>query len=103
MIPSALSDFLEQLQDLAYRVDRDRLLVLYPEFAREYPDVARSIEGFVCAETPEIGRERLFRDFPSLGVLWPFAPPEWRERLEIAFKFLHQTLHGRIKHGKLIQ
>jgi hypothetical protein len=67
MIPAALSDFLEQLQDLAYRVDRDRLLVLYPQFAREYPDVARSIEEFVCAETPEAGRERLFRDYPSLG------------------------------------
>lgn len=103
MIPRALSDFLDQLRDLADRADRDRLLVLYPEFAREYPAVAATLEQFVNAPTAEAGRASLFAAFPALSVLWPIAPEEWRRRMESSFFFLHQTLHGRINHGKLTE
>ena len=103
MIPAALSDFLNQLRDLADRADRERLLVLYPEFAREYPAVAATLEKFCNAPTAEAGRASLFAAFPVLSVLWPIAPEEWRRRMEASFFFLHQTLHGRIKDGKLTE
>lgn len=103
MIPRAFSDFLDQLRDLAERADRERLLVLYPEFAREYPAVAATLEQFVNAPTAEEGRASLFAAYPALSVLWPIAPEEWRRRMESSFFFLHQTLHGRIKHGKLTE
>jgi len=103
MIPRAFSDFLEQLRDLADRADRERLLVLYPEFAREYPAVAATLEQFCNAPTAEAGRACLFTAYPALAVLWPIAPEEWRRRLETSFYFLHETLHGRIHHGKLTE
>ncbi len=103
MIPRAFSDFLEQLRDVTDRADRDRLLVLYPEFAREYPAVAATLEQFVNAPTAEAGRASLFAAYPALAVLWPIAPEEWRRRMESSFFFLHQTLHGRIAHGKLTE
>ncbi len=103
MIPAALSDFLEQLRDLADRADRERLLVLYPEFAREYPAVAATLEQFCNAPTAEEGRASLFTAYPALAVLWPIAPEEWRQRLEASFFFLHQTLHGRISNGRITE
>jgi hypothetical protein len=103
MIPRAFSDFLEQLRDLADRADRERLLVLYPEFAREYPAVAATLEQFVNAPTAEAGRASLFAAFPALAVLWPIAPEEWRRRLETSFYFLHETLHGRISNGRITE
>ena len=103
MIPRALSDFLDQLRDLADRADRERLLVLYPEFAREYPAVAATLEQFVNAPTAKEGQASLFAAFPALSVLWPIAPDEWRKRMETSFYFLHETLHGRINHGKLTE
>lgn len=103
MISRALSDFLDQLRDLADRADRERLLILYPEFAREYPAVAATLEQFVNAPTAEEGQASLFAAFPALAVLWPIAPEEWRKRMETSFYFLHQTLHGRINHGKLTE
>lgn len=103
MIPAALSDFLNQLRDLADRADRERLLVLYPEFAREYPAVAATLEKFCNAPTAEAGRASLFAAFPALAVLWPIAPEEWRRRMERSFYFLHQTLHGRISNGRITE
>ena len=103
MIPAALSDFLDQLRDLADRADRERLLVLYPEFAREYPAVAATLEQFVNAPTAEAGRASLFAAYPALSVLWPIAPEEWRRRLETSFYFLHETLHGRISNGRITE
>jgi len=76
MIPSALSDFLEQLRDLADRADRDRLLVLYPEFARKYPAIAATLEQFANAPTAEEGQASLFTAYPALAVLWPIATEE---------------------------
>lgn len=103
MIPAALSDFLDQLRNLADRADRERLLVLYPEFAREYPAVAATLEQFCNAPTAEEGRAFLFAAFPPLAVLWPIAPEEWRRRLETSFYFLHETLHGRISNGRITE
>ena len=103
MIPRAFSDFLEQLRDLADRADRERLLVLYPEFARDYPAVAATLEQFCNAPTAEEGRAFLFAAFPPLAVLWPIAPEEWRRRLETSFYFLHETLHGRIINGRITE
>lgn len=103
MIPRAFSDFLEQLRDLAERADRERLLVLYPEFAREYPAVAATLEQFCDAPTAEAGLASLFTAYPALAVLWPIAPEDWRRRMETSFYFLHETLHGRIHHGKLTE
>lgn len=101
MIPSGLVGLLEEVQSIAETADRERLLTLFPVFAAEYPGIAATIER--AANSPDGGQalEILCVEYPVLRVLLRCAPAEWQIRLSVSVNYLHETLHGRIKDGKL--
>ena len=68
MTPLNFVRLIDQLREIAIRADRERLLVWYPEFCREYPDAATVIEECL-ALPPEMVRFRLEEKYPLLQAL----------------------------------
>ena len=96
MTPLNFVRLIDQLREIAMQADRERLLVWYPEFCREYPNAAAVIEECL-ALPPEMVRLRLEEKYPLLKALPRLFSPEWSASFDQALAYLHHVLTERKK------
>ena len=93
-----LAALIAELIEIGERADRDRLLVWYPQFCREYPGAAEVIRECLALPADQV-RGSLEKRYPLLSVLSRLSGPSWGAGFDRALQFLHQTLTERLTDG----
>lgn len=84
-----------ELIEIGERADRDRLLVWYPQFCREYPEAAEVIRECLALPADQV-RARLEKLYPLFSLMSRLSKPSWVSGVDRALQFLHKTLSERL-------
>ena len=90
-----ITEMLSTLNEIAATADRDRLLVWYPEFCREFPVLSGLIEECLALPAAAV-LPHLERGHTGLGLMLSLMGPEWAAKLEKTVQFVHATLNERL-------
>lgn len=94
-----ITEMLTTLNEIAATADRERLLVWYPEFCREFPVLSGLIEECLALPAAEV-LPHLERGHTGLGLMMSLMGPEWTRKLEQTVRFVHATLTERLKNER---
>lgn len=94
-----ITEMFATLNEIAATADRERLLVWYPEFCREFPVLSGLIEECLALPAAEV-LPHLERGHTGLGLMMSLMGPEWTRKLEETVRFVHATLKERLKNER---
>lgn len=94
-----LAALIAELIEIGERADRERLLVWYPQFCREYPEAAEVIRECLALPADQV-RARLEKVYPLFSLMCRLSTPSWMSGVDRALQFLHKTLSERLTDGE---
>jgi len=85
------TEMLSTLNDIAATADKKRLLVWYPQFKKEFPDLAALIDECLALPAQDV-LPRLKLSNPGLALMTELMGADWTRSLNQTLHFVHSAL-----------